>query len=153
MRIFHENAHKNELSSSIFGTIYSYFQHKSIHMQFYTREFNFQKNCLHNWGTLSYHGACFQLPVVRLCILQLQPPYHTHFTSSSLWNLDPQVDPLEQKRDVTGSVTHHCCYNTCFKISQQKHSSCYWPVSTLCSHTLSCWSKTHFLCMGHPTAT
>ena len=32
-------------------------------MQFYTSHFNFQRNCLHNWGTLSYQGACFQLPV------------------------------------------------------------------------------------------
>ena len=86
----------------------------------------------------------FNYLLIRLCILQLQPPYHTHFTSSSLWNLGHQVVPLEKKRDDTGSVPDQCCYNTCSKISQQKHSSCYWPVSRLCGQTLSCWSKTHF---------
>ena len=65
----------------------------------------------------------FSYLLIGLCILQLQPPYHTHFTSSSLWNLGHQVEPLEKKRDGTGSVPDQCCYNTCSKISQQKHSS------------------------------
>ena len=78
----------------------------------------------------------------------MQPPYHIHFTSSSLSNLGHQVDPLEKRKYGTGSVPDQSCYNTCSKIFQQNHSSCYWPVSTL-----SCWSKTHFLCMGHPTVT
>jgi len=56
----------------------------------------------------------FNYLLIQLCILQLQPPYHTHFTSSSLWNVGHHVDPLEKKRDGTGSVPEQCCYNTWF---------------------------------------
>ena len=145
MRKFYENLSKMSCQV-LFSEIFILTSNKSQYI------WNFERNYLHNWGTLPYCAACFQLPAD----MTLHPAIAT--TVSHPFRLiiplkfgPPSWSFRAEKRwywlSARSVLLQHISQD--FKAVAQLLSTSF----HLRGQTPSCWRKTRFLCVGHPTVT